>query len=107
MMLLVPAALAVTTPVASTVATAVFDDVQATVLSATPASALTDATNVSLSPTFMVAAVGVTVTPWTCVPTDVEVGPTTLTLSPQAVRLAMPSSPTKLKRNTRCILPPW
>src|ERR1051325_6225775 len=65
MMLVVPAALAVTTPVASTEATAEFDDDQVTVLSVTAGPALTAAMNVSLSPMAMVAAGGVTVTPWT------------------------------------------
>ena len=71
---------AVTTPPASTVALDALDD-QVTVV-ATPASALTAAVIVILSPTLKVAVEGATLTLLTFGVDDV--GPCTVTLSPQA-----------------------
>jgi len=109
MIVALPAVTAVTTPLASTVAIAVFDDDHVTVRSETPAPASTEAARVTLSPMFMVTAGGETVTWCTALSAiaGVEVTPGTVTLSPQAVMPAMVKRPTKVERTTRCILPPW
>jgi hypothetical protein len=75
-MLIVPSAFAVTVPVLSTLATVLLDDDHVT-LRSTPGSALTVAVNCSLSPTFIAAFGGATVTPRTT--PAVVVGPTPLT----------------------------
>src|SRR5262249_23249043 len=79
----VPPLTAVTTPALSTVAACAFDVDPVPGRSLPPEPASTDAASVTLSPIFIVTDGGDTVTECT---TLSNVGPCTLTLSPQAVR---------------------